>query len=158
MKYLHFETQAGREETLAFLRDDEQVNRNVRFEGEPPAIRLTEKGDRIRIRCEYRGGATKDNGFLVGTYFTGKLTEKDGVTTLRGFLFTAPIYHLVLFALFVFFIVQCIVRRGFSVIPILLVIFDVFLFYKEFRKQGIIARYLARAFRKLNEKNRQDPE
>ena len=152
MKYIRFHAKGkNAAEVLAMLGDNERVNRGVSFggDGSVPLMRLTEKGGRVRILCERIGGASRDNGFLVGTYFTGRITEKEGRTTLSGVVLTAPIYHMILFALFAFFIVQCVVRQAFSPLPICLVVFDLFLFWKEFQKQGDIARYIARAFRRL---------
>ena len=153
MKYISLTAEgAGREEVLALLNYRDRVFGIAPENGAPaPAFRLSEKNGRICIRCEMIGGPTRDNGFAVGTYFIGRLSESEESTSLRGFIFTAPIYHLLLFALFVFFIVQCVVRQGFSVVPVLLIVFDLFLFWKEFKKQGIIADYLRRAFRILNE-------
>ena len=113
---------------------------------------VPEKGKgRIKITCEMIGGPTKDNGFLVGTYFSGRLVEKDGRTKLKGVITTAPIYHLFLIALVAVFIIQCFKLRGFSVVPPIIVIFDIFMFKNEFKKQGYIKRYLYRAARRMYE-------
>ena len=100
------------------------------------------------------GGPTKDNGFFVGTYFSGRLSEKDGRTKLKGIITTAPIYHLFLIALVVVFIIQCFRLRGFSVIPPIIIIFDIFMFKNEFKKQGYIKRYLYRAARRMCENSK----
>ena len=113
-------------------------------------------GEKIKIKCEYKGRARKDNGFLEGTYFFGRFYEKNGVTFMKGIILTAPIYHTVLLLLFAFFIYRCIALRGFSIIPISLVLFSVFMFFEEFKKQGIIKKYIFRAFKntflRLNKK------
>jgi len=154
MKFVNLSFNAPRDEVLAMLRDNERVNSKVRFDESrgKPLIKIKEKkGDRINITCEYIGGPSKDNGFLVGTYFSGKLTERDGVTRLSGRILTAPIYHLFMVALVVVFIIQCFKVKGFSVVPPILVIFDLFMFKSEFQKQGYIKRYFMRAARKIDE-------
>ena len=151
MKFISLDFPISKEETLALISDNARVNRNVNFDERrgKPLMKVKDKGEgKIKITCEMLERPTKDNGFLVGTYFTGKLTEKNGGTRLRGIIMTAPIYHLVLIALVVLFIVQCIYLKGFSVIPVIIVIFSLFMFKDEFRKQGYIARYLQRASRR----------
>lgn len=151
MKFISLDFPISKEETLALISDNARVNRNVNFDERrgKPLMKVKDKGEgKIKITCEMLERPTKDNGFLVGTYFTGKLTEKNGGTRLRGVIMTAPIYHLVLIALVVLFIVQCIYLKGFSVIPVIIVIFSLFMFKDEFRKQGYIARYLQRASRR----------
>ena len=154
MKFVNISFNAPRDEVLSILRDNERVNNKIRFDESrgKPFIKVKEKkGDRIRITCEYIGGPSKDNEFFVGTYFSGRLTEKNGVTRLRGHILTAPIYHLFMILLVVVFIIQCFKLKGFSVVPPILVIFDFFMFKSEFQKQGYIKRYLMRAARRIDE-------
>ena len=151
MKFISLDFPISKEETLALISDNARVNRNVNFDERrgKPLMKVKDKGEgKIKITCEMLERPTKDNGFLVGTYFTGKLTEKNGGTRLRGVIMTAPIYHLVLIAFLVLFIVQCFYLKGFSVIPIIVAVFSIFMFKDEFRKQGYIARYLRRASRR----------
>jgi len=155
MKLVNIDFPASRDEVMEMLTDNERVNRNVRFDdyrGKPHMKFKTKENGKIKITCEMLGGPTKDNGFLVGTYFSGKLIEKDGRTKLKGIITTAPIYHLCLFALVVVFIIQCFKMSGFSVLPPIIVIFDIFMFKNEFKKQGYIKRYLYRALRRMYEK------
>ena len=49
--------------------------------------------------------------------------------------------------MFVFFIIQCFSVGGFSPIPVILLGFDIVMFKDEFRKQGIIKRYIFRALK-----------
>jgi hypothetical protein len=152
MQFINLEYPASCAEVLEILSDNERVNKNVTFDERrgKPLMRIKDKGNgKIKITCEMLERATKDNGFFVGTYFSGKLTEKKGVTRLKGIILTAPIYHLMLFAMIAVFIFQCIRMNGFSVIPVMLVIFDIFMFKDEFRKQGYIRRYLYRAVRRI---------
>ena len=153
MRIVRLKTTVPAEEMRGILTDPDRVNRNVRFDEKSgtPKMKPTFRGDRLRVKCEMMNRPTKDNGFLVGTYFSGKLSEKDGVTTLSGIIVTEPIFHLAFFALFVYFIVLCFSVGGFSVVPIFLAVFVVVMFWKEYQKQGIIERYLSRAFRRAEE-------
>ncbi len=156
MKRVKIQSTLPREQLLEMMKNSELVNRDVQFNSNKgkPQMKIKEKGDRLRITCSYVGGVSRDNGFLVGTYFTGRLTEKNGVTTLKGWLLTAPLYHLVLFAIMAIFIVQCIRLGGFNPVPIILFAFSIFMFKDEYRKQGIIYRYLLRAHRKAEQSDR----
>ncbi len=153
MKRVKIRSRLPKDKLLEMLENSELVNRDVQFNTNKgkPQMRVKEKGDRLRITCSYIGGANRDNGFLVGAYFTGKLKEKDGVTTLTGWLLTAPIYHLLLLALMVFFVIQCVRLGGFNPVPVILFAFSIFMFRDEYRKEGIIYRYLLRSFRKAEE-------
>ena len=144
----------GRDEALKTLSDNELVNKNVRFDekwGKPHIHIKEKKNDRVFITCELLGRGRRDNGFLVGTFFSGKLVEKNGQTVLRGFITTAPIYHLIMLTLIIFFIYRCISLGGISVVPILVVLFNVVLFKDEYKKRGYIKRYLFRAKRRVYE-------
>ena len=154
MKIIHLKVDAPRDELVSMLKNNDAVNKNVKFNTGKgiPHIHLKENGERIKLTCEYMGGATKDNAFFNGTRFSGKITEKDGCSTVKGVVTTAPIFHLCLAIMFVAFIVFCIVRKGFSVVPICLIVFDVFMYWNEFKKQGIIQRYLYRAAKRLEDK------
>ena len=156
MKFVNLTTEIPRDELLSLIKNHELVNDGVRFDEKigRPAIKVKEKGEWLYITCELLDRITKDNGFIVGTYFWGRLKEKDEKTTLRGVILTAPIYHLVLLALFAVFIVMCIQKGGFSVIPVLLLAFDYFMFSLEFKKQGIIKRYLERCVKYAHKTNK----
>ena len=153
MKFIKIASELSKDELLRALSDNEFVNGGVQFDGYVPEMRV-KKGknnpDKIRITCELKNTATKDNGFLVGTYFSGKFKEKNGVTYLKGHITTAPIYHFVLSLLVVFFIYRFITLKAFNPTPVILVIFDLFLFWREFKKQGLIERYIYRAFRRAS--------
>ena len=155
MKFVNVDFPSSRDEAMSMICDNEKVNRNVRFDDYrgKPLMKIKDKGNgKMKITCEMIGGPTKDNGFFVGTYFSGKLVEKNGRTRLKGVITTAPIYHLALIALVAVFIIQCFKLRGFSVVPPIIVIFDIFMFKNEFKKQGYIKRYLYRAVRRMYEK------
>ena len=152
MKLIDITYEGSADEVLKLISDNNAVNSGVVFDDSKgvPHMRVKKRENgKLKITCEMVGGPTKDNGFFVGTYFSGKLTEKDGRTRLKGILTTAPIYHAVLILFIGFFIYQCIRLGGFSVIPIFIVAFDVLMFWKEFKKQGYIERYLLRAARRL---------
>lgn len=155
MKFINIDFPAKKDEVISMITDNEAVNKNVRFEegkGKPFMKVKIKNNDKIRMTCEMLGKATRDNGFLVGTYFAGRLVEKSDKTVLKGVILTAPIYHLFMMILVVVFILQCFYLKGFSVIPILLVGFDIFMFKDEFKKQGYIKRYLHRAARRIWDK------
>ena len=150
MKLLKITSCAKREALIELIKDSDRVNDRVKFDENKgrPKMHVKEKGDRLRIKCEMVGGPTKDNGFLEGTYFVGKLTEKDGVSTLRGIILTAPVYHTILALILVIYVIRCISLSAFNPVPLILLAFSIFLFKSEFEKQGIIERYLKRAVRK----------
>lgn len=147
MKLIRYQTSASKEELLSVLSDNEKVNKNAGAETQrgTPHMHVKEKGGKIKIKCEYVGRAVKDNAFIDGTVFRGKITEKPGVTELKGLISTAVIFHVALIAFFIVFIALCIERQGFSIVPICVVLFDIFMYKDEFKKQGIIERYVYRA-------------
>lgn len=151
MKIVRFETSAPRERVLEAIKNSNEVNRNVKFDDKlgRPLIKVKEKqgSSRIRVTCEMIGGPSKDNGFIVGTFFAGRLTEKNGRTCLSGILLTSPIYHLLVAAFCIYFLVRSILVGGFTVMPIFVVGFTFVLFKDEYKKQGIIHRFFARAIR-----------
>lgn len=150
MKLIDLSAECERARMLDIIRDSVFVNDRVQFDEKKgrPNIKVKEKGERITIKCEMVGGATRDNGFLIGTYFSGKLVEKNGVTRLKGIIVTDPIYHILLVALLALFVYQCIALGGFSPVPLILFAFGIFMMRNEYAKQGTIERYLSRAFRK----------
>ena len=149
MKLINLTTEATAQTVIEALKDYEAVNDGVRFDENVgiPRMKVKEKGNSVRITCELTGRPTKDDGFLVGTYFKGKILQGDGKTTVKGAILTAPIYHLVLAAMFIAFIFVCISKGGFSIVPVCLLVFDYFMFRLEYKKQGIIQRYIARALK-----------
>ena len=149
MLFVKYDIHAPIDEVRSSLSENDKIVADERFDTSKgyPRIHIKEKGEKIKIGCEFCGRARKDNAFLEGTYLLGKFFEKDGVTTLKGIILTAPIYHSILILLFAFFIYKCISLGGISIVPICLVIFSVFMFYDEFRKQKIIKRYVFRAFK-----------
>ena len=151
MKLINLKIEAPRDEVLSFLSDNKRVNANVKFDEKrgTPLMHFKEKGEKLTVTCEMINRPTKDNGFLIGTYFKGKLTEKDGVTELRGVIVTAPIYHLIWFALLSVLIWQCFYYTAISALPVLFVAFEFIMYSQEFRKQGYIKRYFERAFSRL---------
>ena len=153
MKFIKKTVSASKEEVLNMLSDNERVNERVRFDEKDgtPHMTVKEKKGRVIITCEMLGRPTKDNeyGYLVGTYFSGRITEKDGVTTLRGTILTAPIYHSVMITLVALVIIQAIIAGAITPVPIFAVLFELVLFSREFKKQGYIYRYINRAFKRL---------
>ena len=157
MNFINFAIEASREEVIGIIRDNRRVNSNVKFDEKrgTPFMHVKEKGESVGITCEMINRPTKDNGFLIGTYFKGKLKEENGVTRLKGIVVTAPIYHLVWAVLLGILIWQCFYHAAISALPILFVAFELIMYSQEFRKQGYIQRYLGRAFSRLYaEKNK----
>ena len=150
MKFVKIRTSATKEQLLEMLSDNDRTNKGVTFDEKygKPYFHVKENDGALRVKCEYMGGATKDNAFVDGTAFRGRIREKNGVTTVTGAITTALIFHLFMLALLGVFVYQCIAVGGFNVVPLCLIAFDVFMFYKEFKKQGLIFRYLQRAVRK----------
>ena len=76
MKLIKLESSATKEELLAMLSDNERVTKNVKTEDNgrkgTPFMHVKESSGKLRIKCEYIGGATKDNAFIDGTHFSGK--------------------------------------------------------------------------------------
>ena len=152
MKRIKLESTVSREVLLNVISNSDLVNDRVKFDESKgrPRVHLKENGDRLKIKCEMIGGPTKDNGFLEGTYFIGKLIEREGRTTLRGLILTAPIYHTCIALLMVLYVMRCIQLGGFNPVPIIMLAFSVMMFKREFEKQGTIERYLIRAFKRAD--------
>lgn len=155
MKFVRLECRVPRDELLGVIANSELVNDRVKFDEEKgrPLIHLKTKNDRLKIKCEMVGGPTKDNGFLEGTYFLGKLTEREGVSCLRGVILTAPIYHTFIILLMALFVMRCIQLAAFNPVPIILLLFSLMMFKNEFEKQGTIERYLKRAVKRADKSN-----
>lgn len=152
MKFVDVTFNGGAEEVFKILSDNDRVNEGVNFDESRgiPHMRIKRKENgRFKMTCELIGGPTKDNGFLVGTYFSGKAKEEDGRTRIKGVITTAPIYHSILIIFIGLFIYQCIRVGGFSVVPPIIAAFDIIMFWKEFKKQGYIERYFKRASRRM---------
>lgn len=152
MKIVKLDSHASRDNLMGIIRNSELVNDRVKFDENKgkPIVHVKDNGKRVKIKCEMIGGPTKDNGFLEGTYFLGTLKEQGGVTRLRGVILTAPIYHTLLALLMAFYVYRCISLGAFNPVPIILLVFSIFMFRAEFEKQGTIQRYLARAFRRAD--------
>ncbi len=150
MRFIKLKSGLSRDRLLDVIRDADFVNDRVKFDESKgkPVLHIKDNGKLVRMRCELIGGPTKDNGFLEGTYFIGTLKERENDTSLNGIIITAPIYHTFLAILFAFFIYRCISIGGFNPLPVILLLFSLLLFKREFEKQKIIDRYLKRAIRK----------
>ena len=149
MLFVNFKIHAEREEVMSVLRDNTLVVEAEKYDTSngKPKMHIKEKGEKVKIKCEMTERPSMDNGLLEGTYFLGKVKQSGDVTKVSGIVMTAPIYHLLFLCLFAFFIFQCISLGGFAPTPIILVIFDVFMFYGEFKKQSLIRRYIFRALK-----------
>lgn len=151
MKLIDYTIASTKEEFLDTVRDNRVVNASVRFgeDGAYPTAEIKEGKRHLRIRCRMVGGATRDNGFLFGTFFWGTLRERDHASRLRGIIVTEPLLHLLWAAIVAYFVITCIQLGGISLIPVFLSILMFFMFKPEYKKQGILARYLARAAQRV---------
>ncbi len=149
MIFVNRKTSVTKGELLSVLKDASRVNEHVKFDekrGRPQM--LVKEGKRgFSVTCRYIGGASKDNGFIIGTVFVGKITEKNGVTRLSGIITTAPLYYAVILGLLIYSVIRGIALGGFNPIALIIAVFSVIMFLPEFKKQGIIDRYLARAIK-----------
>ena len=158
MKFINITTQHSPEELVNFISDNDRVSSGVKFndkKGGRPYMHVKQKGDRLRIKCEMVGRPSKDNGFLMGTMFFGRVSERDGQTTLKGVITTSPFYHIGMLALVIVMIVQSIVTLSPYSIPLIVfaIAFEFLFFGDEFKKQGYISRYLERAVRRMDSRN-----
>ena len=155
MKHIKISTEHTKDEVLSFIKDNNKVNDGVKFNdkyGGKPLMHIKENNGKLRIKCEMIGRPTKDDGFLMGTVFRGKITERDGITTISGLITTSVIYHIALLALTVLLFVQMFTYSAYGLISVLIfaIGFEIMFFKDEFKKQGYIQRYLERAIRRLN--------
>ena len=149
MLLVNYKINAEKGAVLGVLRDNDRVvnAENYDLTSGKPRMHIKEKGNLLKIKCEMTEHATKDNGFLEGTYFLGGIKEENGRTSVSGVIVTCPIYHAILFAIFVYFIVQCFIIQGFSPIPIILIVFNIFMCKEEFKKQPLIKQYIFRTMK-----------
>ena len=154
MKIVKISSPSSRDEILETLSHPDRVNENVKFEGKKgrPAIVFSQKGDNIKLKCVYMGGPSKDNGYIFGTYFKGKIIETNEGSQIRGYIVTEPLYVAVLIVLAALYVAYMIVKSFFSVIPLLVFAFGLYMMKDEFNKQGIILRYIHRALKHIDKK------
>jgi hypothetical protein len=106
MRFVRLDIHAQIEIVRASLSDGDRLFDHEKAASEKgrPRMQLFEsKRGLMKIRCEYVGGASKDNSFGEGTHFLGRLYQKEETTSIRGIILTAPIYHTVIAILFVYF-------------------------------------------------------
>lgn len=157
MRFVKMEAACAEEQLLQLLPNNDKVNEGVRFaEGDgKPHMHFKKRGKTIRMRCEIMDRPTKDNGFLMGTYFAGRTKQVGNVTRLYGVIVTEPYFHLGWFALVAYFVWMCITKGAFSVVPVCLIVFVYFMFRSEYKKQRRIKAYLMRACKRAgNTKDR----
>lgn len=154
MKIINLFSEFSKGEVMDIINDNDRVNAGVRFNdkyGAKPYMHITEKDGRLKIKCEMIGRPTKDNGFLAGTVFRGKIKEEGSGTRIKGIITTSAIYHAIMLILFVFLFVTMIIKSSYNLIPMLVLViaFEIMFFKDEFKKQGYIERYLIRALKRL---------
>ena len=149
MKLVNYKTTAKREQLLSLIKDSNRVNEKVKFDDKlgRPQMFVKERKNSITVTCRYVGGSSRDDGFIVGTFFWGRLVEKNGETRLNGIILTAPLFYAAILGLLVYSIVRGIALGGFNPIALILAVASYLMFRGEFKKQGVIERYLHRAIR-----------
>ena len=149
MLFVNYTIDADRAKVLANIEDNDRVVAEEAYDTAKgkPKMHVKSKGALLKIKCEMTELPTKDNAFLEGTYFIGRLTQKNSTTALRGLILTAPIYHTVILALLAVIIFQAIIVKGIPLTAIFLVLFDIMMFKSEFSKQPLIKRYIFRALK-----------
>ena len=152
MKFVKLKVRRPIEEVVSFVSDNDRVNDKVRFDEKrgTPHMHVKVKNNSVRIRCEMMGRPTKDNGFLVGTYFAGRTKQVGDITKLRGVIVTEPHFHLIWLFLVGYFVWMCIAKAAFSIVPVCLIVFVYFMFRGEYKKQKRIKAYLARACKRAS--------
>ena len=149
MIFVNYKTTTKRDALISVIRDSNRVNERVKFDekqGRPQMI-LKEGRRSLSMTCRFVGGETKDNGFIIGTLFFGRITEKNGITSVRGVITTAPLFYAAIIGLLVYSVIRGITLGGFNPIALIIAIFSFLMFRTEFKKQGIIDRYIARAIK-----------
>ena len=157
MKFIKLRSSKSPEELLSAISDNDFVSEGVVFneKGTKPYMHVKKKKNgKIKIKCEVMGGPTKDNGFLEGTYFKGKIVECDGGSRIKGIILTAPIFHVALAILTIAILIQCLYLKAINIIPVFAILFDIIMFKGEFKKQTYIERYLKRAIVRLEKKGK----
>ena len=149
MKLVNYKTTAKREQLLSLIKDSNRVNEKVKFDDKlgRPQMFVKERKNSITVTCRYVGGSSRDDGFIVGTFFWGRLVEKNGETRLNGIILTAPLFYAAILGLLVYSIIRGIALGGFNPIALILAVASYLMFRGEFKKQGVIERYLHRAIR-----------
>lgn len=149
MLFVNYDIEAPREILLSKILNNDAVveAENYDTSNGKPKMHVKSKAERLKIKCEMIERATKDNGFLEGTYFLGSVKERSGRSIVRGVILTAPIYHLVFLILLGIVVYQSIMMVAIPITAIFLVFFDLMMFRGEFKKQSLIKRYILRAFK-----------
>ena len=149
MKLVNYKTTAKREQLLSLIKDSNRVNEKVKFDDKlgRPQMFVKERKNSITVTCRYVGGSSRDDGFIIGTFFWGRIVEKNGETRLNGVTLTAPLFYAAILGLLVYSIVRGIALGGFNPIALILAVASYLMFRGEFKKQGVIERYLHRAIR-----------
>ncbi len=149
MLFVNYKINAEKELVLENLKNNELVvsEENFDLSKGKPKMHIKDKGERLKIKCEMTERATKDNGFLEGTYFIGSLKMEGDTSKIKGIILTAPIYHTIFFIMFAFVIAQAIIIGGIPITGIFLLLADMIMFSSEFKKQTLIKRYIFRALK-----------
>ena len=156
MRFIKMEAECTEEVLLETLKNNPKVNEGVKFaEGEgKPFMHFKKTNKTVRMRCELMDRPTKDNGFLMGTYFAGRTKQIGDKTRLYGVILTEPYFHILWLAMVAYFVFYCITHAAFSAVPVCLIVFVYFMFRGEYKKQRRIKAYLARACKRAESENK----
>lgn len=149
MLFVNYDISADIDHLYSNISDNDKIvtAENYDIKNGKPKMHVKRRENRLKIKCEMTEIGTKDNAFLEGTYFLGSLKEKNGRSSVRGVILTAPIYHFVFLVLLGIVIYQSIIMVAIPITAIFLVLFDIMMFKGEFSKQSLIKRYIFRAFK-----------
>ena len=159
MQFVNYKIDAPRDEVISFLKDSNAVCEQEKFDTSrgSPRIHVDLHDENLKLVCEMVDAPTRDRDFKLGTKFRGRIFQKGETTYIKGVILTAPIYHAALMILFAYFIYRCITLIAISVVPICILIFDIFMFWGEFKKQKVIKRYIFRALKMTYQSNSKRP-
>ena len=149
MKFVSIKSSATEKDVVDALGNSEKVNERVQFDERRgrPLMKLKRKKNTLYISCEMIGGPAKDNGFIIGSFFLGRIKQRAYGSKITGILLTAPLYHLVLLGFCTYFLIRSIQVHGIAPLPFIIAATSLLFFKDEFKKQGIIKRYIKRAVR-----------
>ncbi len=154
MKFVNFKIPEDREAVLTSIADYRIANRKRKSEENAPIPSATVKRwghDVFRIRCNYVGGPTRDDGFVEGTFFIGKLKNTEKGCRMKGIILTEPVFHTLFFGVFIYLVIKAVEQSAIPVTPLCLLAFVLFMLRKEYKKQDVLYQYLIRAVKETIE-------
>ena len=122
MKFVSIKSSATEKDVVDALGNSEKVNERVQFDERRgrPLMKLKRKKNTLYISCEMIGGPAKDNGFIIGSFFLGRIKQRAYGSKITGILLTAPLYHLVLLGFCTYFLIRSIQVHGIAPLPFII--------------------------------------